>query len=424
MEKQVKPIFAAIRCKRLRSIAMIVAAEKHARREDQSCERRLAEGKYMFASRTADNLAWSSAGDPLAIYDAFKARKKEAGASERKGSALGLHLLAVVSPELIREAGDLHDPDNPVNQRVFEQAKTWAEQEFGEGSLIHARMDMDEKGGGVVDLVVVPVHQQTIRGKTKNIISTRKALADVSDRWGDYRSFSALQNSFADFARKNIDERIVRGVPKEISDALHYEPAVLRERDEEVSEREQVAKRQAVEIKEKQRFLAKDELALNIQASKLAEEQVSFEKKRLFVAQVWDVLNREIRRSYQSVKKLRDDLKAEREKGGKWGEFFRSMIGKSLDKIKKEERKAGIEQGRVERQPEINRANDRAVRMERERDRARDDLKKERDDRAKDNVIPAKEVPEYALWKSQQRTKNAPESNLERSNLRGYGYAK
>lgn len=150
---------------------------------------------------------------------------------------------------MIKESGDLHDPDNPVNQKIFEQAKVWAEQEFGAGSLIHARMDMDEKGGGVVDLVVVPVHQQTIRGKTKNIISTRKALADISDRWGDYRSFSAMQNSFADFARKNIDERIVRGVPKEISDALHYEPAVLRERDEEVSEREQLAERQAVEIK-------------------------------------------------------------------------------------------------------------------------------------------------------------------------------
>lgn len=422
MEKQVKPIFAAIRCKRLRSIAMIVAAEKHARREDQSCERRLLEGRHMFADRTADNLAWSPTGDPLAVYDAFKQRKREAGASERKGSALGLHLLAVVSPELIREAGDLHDPDNPVNQRIFEQAKTWAEQEFGEGSLIHARMDMDEKGGGVVDLVVVPVYQQTIRGKTKNIISTRKALADVSDRWGDYRSFSALQNSFADFARKNIDERIVRGVPKEISDALHYEPAVLRERDDEVSEREQLAERQAVEIKEKQRLLAKDELALNEGALKLAQEQRSFEGKRLFVAQVWDVLNREIRRSYRSVKKLRDDLKAEREKGGKWGEFIRSMVGKSLDSIKKEERENGIREGRSERQGEVDRANDRAVRMERERDRAREDLKQEREDRAKDFVLPKREHTEYALWKSQQRTKNAPESNLERQRQTQHGY--
>lgn len=376
----------------------------------------------MFADRTADNLAWSPTGDPLAVYDAFKQRKREAGASERKGSALGLHLLAVVSPELIREAGDLHDPDNPVNQRIFEQAKTWAEQEFGEGSLIHARMDMDEKGGGVVDLVVVPVYQQTIRGKTKNIISTRKALADVSDRWGDYRSFSALQNSFADFARKNIDERIVRGVPKEISDALHYEPAVLRERDDEVSEREQLAERQAVEIKEKQRLLAKDELALNEGALKLAQEQRSFEGKRLFVAQVWDVLNREIRRSYRSVKKLRDDLKAEREKGGKWGEFIRSMVGKSLDSIKKEERENGIREGRSERQGEVDRANDRAVRMERERDRAREDLKQEREDRAKDFVLPKREHTEYALWKSQQRTKNAPESNLERQRQTQHGY--
>jgi len=420
MEKQVKPIFAAIRCKRLRSIAMLVAAEKHARREDQSCERRLLEGRHMFADRTADNLAWSSTGDPLGIYDAFKSRKKEAGASERKGSALGLHLLAVISPELIREAGDLHDPDNPANKKIFEQARKWAESEFGAGSLIHARMDMDEKGGGVVDLVVVPVRDQTIRGKTKSIISTRKALSEISERWGDKRSFSALQNSFADFAQKNIDPRIVRGIPKEISDALHHEPAVLRERDDEVSERERVSDRQEEEIKEKQRSLVKDELSLNIQASKLAEEQVVFEKKRLFVAQVWDVLNREVRRSYKNVKKLRDDLKAEREKGGKWGEFLRSIVGKSLDKIKKEERNAGIEQGRVERQAEINKANDRAVRMERERDRAREDLKQEQSERAKDFVLPKREHAEYALWKSQQRTKNAPSQSVERQ--RGYGH--
>jgi hypothetical protein len=420
MEKQVKPIFAAIRCKRLRSIAMIVAAEKHARREDQSCERRLAEGKYMFAGRTADNLAWSPAGDPLAVYDAFKQRKKEAGASERKGSALGLHLLAVISPELIKESGDLHDPDNPVNQRIFEQAKVWAEQEFGAGSLIHARMDMDEKGGGVVDLVVVPVHQQTIRGKTKNIISTRKALADISERWGDYRSFSAMQNSFADFARKNIDERIVRGVPKEISDAMHYEPAVLRERDDEVSEREQVAERQEEQIKEKRRSLVKDELALNIQASKLAEEQVSFEKKRLFVAQVWDVLQREVRKL---DKKLREKLAEDQQKGRKLASFFRCLIGKD------EKKKIGLaidkgrEDGRLERQSDVDAANRKAERAIKDRDRAREDLKKEQEARAKDCVIPAKEVPEYALWKSQQKTKNAPalDRGPERSNFRGYG---
>lgn len=428
MEKQVKPIFAAIRCKRLRSIAMIVAAEKHARREDQSCQRRLLEGRHMFSDRTADNLAWSSTGDPLAIYDAFKQRKKEAGASERKGSALGLHLLAVVSPDLIREAGDLHDPDNLVNQKIFEQAKVWAEQEFGAGSLIHARMDMDEKGGGVVDLVVVPVHQQTIRGKTKNIISTRKALSDISERWGDYRSFSAMQNSFADFAKKNIDDRIVRGIPKEISDALHYEPAVLRERDDEVSGREQLAHRQEEEIKEKQRLLASHEREVNDKAQNVAYDKRIFEEQKVtmlsYMKHLWDGMNEkfdDLKGKYKKNKEAVDECKRLSEQGGRWGEFFRSILGKSLDKIKKEERKAGIEQGRVERQTEINRANDRAVRMERERDKARDDLKKEREDRAKDNVIPAKEVPEYALWKSQQRTKNAPDRGPERSNSRGYG---
>lgn len=144
-------------------------------------------------------------------------------------------------------------------------------------------------------------------------------------------------------------------------------------------------------------------------------------KKCLFVAQVWDVLNREVRRSYKNVKKLRDDLKAEREKGGKWGEFFRSILGKSLDRIKKEERESGVREGRSERQSEVDRVNDRAVRLEKERDRAREDLKKEQSERAKDFVLPKREHAEYALWKSQQRTKNAPDRVPERSNFRGYG---
>lgn len=433
MEDNQKPIFASVRCKRLNSIAMIVAAEKHARREDESCRNRLSEGKHMFHDKTKDNLAWSPCGDPLAIYDSFKQRKKESGASERKGSALGLHLLAIVSPELIKESGDLHDPNNPVNQRIFEQSKAWAEQEFGAGSLIHARMDMDEKGGGVVDLVVVPVHEQTIRGKTKNIISTRKALSQVSDRWGDKRSFSALQNSFADYAKHHIDDRIVRGVPKEISDALHHTPDVLRNKDEELSERQSVleeqerdiqernrhnanqeriiSERQSVleeqerDIQERARHNAKQERTISERSSKLASENLSFEKKRLFSAQVWDVLRDEVKRIYKHVTDAKSELKELQDKGGKWGEFFRSLVGKSLDSIRKEERQAGVEQGRNERQPEINNANDRAVSMEKQRDKARDDLKREKSERAKDSVIPKGEALEYARWKSEQRTK-------------------
>lgn len=138
------------------------------------------------------------------------------------------------------------------------------------------------------------------------------------------------------------------------------------------------------------------------------------------MAQIWDVLNREIRKSYRSVKKLRDELAEEREKGGKWGEFLRSVFGKSLDKIKKEERENGIREGRSERQIEVDRANDRAVRLEKERDRVREELKQEKEDRAKDFVLPKREHTEYAKWKMEQRTKNAPSQSVERK--RGYGH--
>ena len=44
---------------------------------------------------------------------AFKAHKAELGAGERKGAPLCMQALCVVSPEWIKAAGDLHDPDNP-----------------------------------------------------------------------------------------------------------------------------------------------------------------------------------------------------------------------------------------------------------------------------------------------------------------------
>lgn len=58
---------------------------------------------------------------------------------------------------------------------LFDQARKWAEEKFGPGSVIASRMDLDEKGGGVVDVFVVPIHEVRQRGKTKNQISVNKA---------------------------------------------------------------------------------------------------------------------------------------------------------------------------------------------------------------------------------------------------------
>ena len=91
------------------------------------------------------------------------------------------------------------------------------------------------------------------------------------------------------------------------------------------------------------------------------------------------------------------------------GKTERQKIGFAFDEGKKA--------GHVERQGDVDAANRKAEQAIKERDRARNDLKNERDDRAKDNVIPARDVPEYARWKMEQKTKNAPARGPERSRV-------
>lgn len=98
------------------------------------------------------------------------------------------------------------------------------------------------------------------------------------------------------------------------------------------------------------------------------------------------------------------------------GKTERQKIGFAIDK--------GRAEGRAERQKEIDIANAKTERIEKERDRVIKDLKHEKEERANDFVLPKREHAEYAKWKMEQRTKNAPANGLERSNLRGYGYAK
>ena len=92
-----------------------------------------------------------------------------------------MQALCVVSPEWVQQAGDLHDRDNPRNIALFEQAKAWAESWAGKGAVFGVRLDLDEKGGAVVDLMIAPVRES--RGKP--IISTQKPLNELKLATGE-----------------------------------------------------------------------------------------------------------------------------------------------------------------------------------------------------------------------------------------------
>ena len=229
---------AAIRVNKITSIAQLRGATLHAERADETSQARLREGAEPGAA-----LAWSKAAESDRDYlAAFKAHKAELGAGERKGAPLCMQALCVLSPEWVKAAGDLHDPDNPRNRALFDQAKAWAESWAGKGSVFGARLDLDEAGGAVVDLMISPV--RTSRGKP--VISTQKALVELKAATGERNEYSALQTSWADWSREHLDSQIERGTRRTITDRQHLTPETYglvkdKARAEALQERDQAS---------------------------------------------------------------------------------------------------------------------------------------------------------------------------------------
>ena len=245
--------YACVRVKRIGSIQAMRSCDEHGRRLDDASASRVD------PSRTKRNLAWSCVADPLAVVDAFRHRKAEAAATEYKGAALGLHILCTVSPEWVSSAGDLHDPGNDRNKALFQAARDWGEKIFGAGSVIASRMDMDEAGGGVVDIFVVPVHQVKQRGKTKNQISVNKAFEAA---FGGGRVYSKMQDSWAEHVQKCLDPEIKRGIPKSETGRSHVHADIYRPMVRAAEKKSLAvirgAKQEAAEIKAKARADAAD----------------------------------------------------------------------------------------------------------------------------------------------------------------------
>lgn len=222
---------AAIRVNKITTVAQLRGSSLHAQRHDITGKARVRDD-----AEPGFGLAWSKAENDRDYLAAFRVHKAELKAGERKGAPIALQALCVVSPEWVEKAGDLHDPDNPHNRQLFDQAKAWAESWAGAGAVFGSRLDLDEKGGAVVDLMIAPV--RTSRGKP--VISTNKAMGEVKALTGERNEYAALQTSWADWCRDRLDAGIVRGTRKEITRRQHLSPetygAVMDKARESLSE--------------------------------------------------------------------------------------------------------------------------------------------------------------------------------------------
>jgi hypothetical protein len=133
-----------------------------------------------------------------------------------------------------------------------------------------ARLDLDEKGGAVVDLMIAPVRDS--RGKP--VISTQKALTELKGAAGERNEYAALQTSWADWCRDTLDTEIVRGTRKEITARQHMSPetygAVMDKARESLSEAPQTLKEAilAAELHHHDMEDASDLLTLKVEISR------------------------------------------------------------------------------------------------------------------------------------------------------------
>ena len=214
-----------IRLNKIRSLTNLAAIQSHGSRLDPSSKGRVD------ADRTNRNIAFSAycPDDPLSLVEAWQKAKVVLGASTYGQAPIAAHVLAIISPECIDAAGDRHDPKNAANILLAKEAVVWAEVVFGRGAFFAGRLDLDEAGAGVVDLCIMPVRERPMNGKSsKRIISLHGALDECRREHGMKTGFAALQTSWWRHAKKYIDTRLQRGVPKNVTARHHVHADVYR----------------------------------------------------------------------------------------------------------------------------------------------------------------------------------------------------
>ena len=330
-------MFSFVRVKSLKSMADIAEMAKHAARLGESVEartrtdanpKRLAiawrigepSKKNPRGSRTgfvqAPKDGDETIPDLVDLKAAYTWQTKRTGAKVRKGGKLVRvqHLLVGVSPDFLREAGDLHDSQNPKNIALMKEVLAWGRAAFGEDAPIAARLDLDEAGGAVVDLFLMPVRELTIgrprlvdgeKVKPKGLyIAPSKAIDELAKKYDHKRrrNWSALQDSWNAHAKARLDARLERGERKEITGIEHLSPEAYGElKDLERAAAEAKASREAAQADREEAAVAGDAAR-----SELAELRPVLQEARQARADL-----PQLRRERQAAEKDRDRARRE-----------------------------------------------------------------------------------------------------------------
>ena len=173
------------------------------------------------------------------VRDAIDQRIADTDALDRDGQPSALHMIIGVSDRWLRETGSPYDPHNPRVRQLLIQAILWVEHGFGRGSVVAARIDLDEVGAGVVDVIVVPVTDMAIGrprivrddygGETEIPVEPRPVIAPATyirrldEAHGHHRAakWRGVQDDWHAWCVAHLDPRIQRGIPARVSGRRH-----------------------------------------------------------------------------------------------------------------------------------------------------------------------------------------------------------
>ena len=98
----------------------------------------------------------------------------------------------------------------------------WAQSELG--GVFGVRMDFDEMGGAVVDVLVAPIREQGRKGERRDFVAVNQSLTELKRKHGQKLSYPALQDSWFEWARRHLSPEIERGKPVGETQRQHLSP--------------------------------------------------------------------------------------------------------------------------------------------------------------------------------------------------------
>lgn len=275
--------YAFVRAERIRDRSEMARLALHGRRLDPTGTRRAD------ATRTPFNPAGSNyVDDPLDLVLALNSFLAETGTVLYGRAPIALHLIVGVSPAWIRDTGGLHDPANPRNVALAREAVAWTEAQLGGDEppcVIAWRLDLDEAGGGLVDVFAAPTRVARLNKVTqKRIVSVTPALEALNKRYPDATAFGALQTSWADHARATLSPALMRGVPRAERPASHLDPdrygrLMDAAKEHAAQEAERVLSESRASLDARERMVAEAE-------ARVGEHAAAFERSKATALQV------------------------------------------------------------------------------------------------------------------------------------------